>query len=365
MERTVLIKYSELENNIRKGKIENCYIFCGCDEQLMKESIAYILKRTVSKDLLSLNYIQLDGSTVTYDDMVNACETLPFMSDKKVIVIYRAEFLEDSRKKKKSSDSTGEDQNDSAEDRENDSADKSFSQISKYLVNIPPYCILIIYQVLNDDRDKPSSKVQRLDKKLCVVKFDKLKGEILEKKVKEYFEEKGKNIGRPEIKLFCDLLDNNMETVKNEVEKLCCYTESNEIKKEDILSLLPQKTDNDIFDLVDFISQRRYEKAISIMNELIYKGENLLKILYMIERQFKLLMNIKIELDRGKSCKVISKELSLNPYICEKMAAQSRKFTKKQVIKAVDLCLSTEEKLKSTGVNAKTEMELLIINAVS
>lgn len=365
MGRTVLIKYSELESNIKKGKFENCYIFCGYDEQLMKECIASILKKTVSRDFMSFNYIQLDGSNVTYDDIVNACETLPFMSDKKVVVIYRAEFLDDTRKKKKSADGADEDQGDKCEEHENDASDKSFSQISRYITSVPPHCILIVYQVLNDDRDKPGSKVQRLDKKLCVVKFDKLKGDVLEKKVKSYFEEKGKSIGRPEIKLFCDLLDNNMETVKNEVEKLCCYTESNEIKKEDILSLLPQKADNDIFDLVDFISQKRYERAISIMNELIYKGESLLKILYMVERQFKLLLNIKIELDAGKSCQLISKELALNPYICEKMASQSRKFTKKQVLKAVDLCLSTEEKLKSTGVNAKTEMELLIINAVS
>lgn len=287
------------------------------------------------------------------------------MSDKKVVVIYRAEFLEDTRKKKKNSDNADADQEDKGGERESDAQDKSFSKISRYIMNVPPHCVLIIYQVLTDDRDKPSSKVQRLDKKLCVVKFDKLKGDILEKKVRGYFEEKGKKIGKPEVKLFCELLDNNMEIVRNEVEKLCCYTENNEINKEDILNLLPQKADNDIFDMVDFISQRRYERAISIMNELIYKGENLLKILYMIERQFRLLLNIKIELDMGKSCQVISRELALNPYICEKMAVQSRKFTKKQVLKAVDLCLSTEERLKSTGVNAKTEMELLIINAVS
>lgn len=359
-----MIKYEELEKNIKKGKFERCYLFCGYDEQLMKEVIEKIINKNIDKNFSSFNSIQLDGNTASYDDIVNACETLPFMSDKKVVVVYRAAFLEDGSRKKKNESEENDADSDSQKEV-NIGNDKGFSQISKYLKQVPEHCILIVYQVFKDDREKPGSKIMRLDKKICVVKFDKLKGVNLEKKVKAYFEENGKNIEKPELKLFCESLENNMEIVKNEVEKICCYVEGKEIKKEDIKLMVPPKTDSDIFDLVDFIAQKKFERALTIMNELIYKGENLLKILYMIERQFKLLLGIKLGLDNGKTKELLTKELNLNPYIYDKMVIQCRRFSEKQLIRAINMCLDSEEKLKSSSVNAKTEMEMLIINSIA
>jgi DNA polymerase-3 subunit delta len=187
----------------------------------------------------------------------------------------------------------------------------------------------------------------------------------LEKKVKTLFEVKGKNIGKIELKLFCDGLENNMNIIQNEIEKLCSYTHGREITKEDVLIMLPPKTDNDIFDLVDCISQKKIEKAMDILNELIFKGEKIPYILYMVERQFNLLLQLKLLAEEGKDKDTIARELKLNPFICEKMIVQSRKFNMKGLKKSINLCLGTEEILKSSSVSGKTEMELLIINSIT
>ncbi|MCM0648841.1 DNA polymerase III subunit delta [Clostridium swellfunianum] len=339
-----MIEYIELEEKIKSSKFDNCYVFCGADEALMKEKVKAIHGKVLQGAFADLNYMQFDGLTADMEAVVNACETIPFMDEKKVVVVFRATFL-------------GE-----GEDR--DSA-KKYAAVSKYIENPASHCIFIMYHVFENDREKPSSKIKKLEKKACVVKFDKLKGFNLEKKVKSMFEEKGKNIGKIELKLFCDNLENNMHIVQNEVEKLCTYAYDREITKEDILLMLPQKSDNDIFNLVDTISQKKVEKAIDILNELIFKGEKVPYILYMVERQFNLILQLKYGLEEGKNKDALAKELKLNPYICEKMIAQSRKFTMKGIKKAVQYCLNTEEALKSSSVNSKTEMELLILNTIT
>ena len=48
---------------------------------------------------MSLNYERLDGLTTTFNDIENACETMPFFGDKKVVVVYRANFLKDKAHK--------------------------------------------------------------------------------------------------------------------------------------------------------------------------------------------------------------------------------------------------------------------------
>ncbi|ERI90255.1 DNA polymerase III, delta subunit [Clostridiales bacterium oral taxon 876 str. F0540] len=339
-----MLEILDLEQRIKNNKFDNCYIFCGADEALIKENIKIIKDKNLRSDFESLNYVQFDGLTADMDAVINTCETVPFMSEKKIVVVFRANFLGES------------------EDKE---SNKKFEAVRRYIEQPADHCIFILYYVFENDREKPSGKIKKLDKKACVVKFDKLKGANLERKVKAIFEEKGKNIGKIELKLFCEGLNNDMNIVENEIEKLCCYTFGRDITKKDVINMLPQKTDNDIFSLVDNISQRKLEKALEILNELIFKGEKIPYILYMVERQFNLLLQLRFGIEEGKNKDTLAKELKLNPYICEKMITQSKKFSMNGLKSAVNLCLCTEERLKSSSVESKTEMELLILNAIS
>lgn len=338
-----LINFLEFEDNLKSKKLGNFYILSGFNEQLIKENIKKITEMTVNKDYKELNYIEYDGNKVTYDEIINACETLPFLSDKKVVVVYRADFLSDNKK----------------------GINKNGEEIVKHLndYSVPAHCIFIMYYIFENDREKLSRKIRKFDKKATVVEFTKLKGMTLQKKVKELFDEKNKDISRAELSLFCAEVSNNMDIIKNEVEKLCAYTGENEIKREDILALLPQKSNNDIFNLVDFISQKKPEKALEVLDELFYRGEIATKILSMIERQFKLMFDIKLGMLSGKNKEQLSQELKLNPYICDKMMIQCKKYSMSQLVKAEELCVNTEKELKSQSGNGKIKLELLILNS--
>ena len=79
------------------------------------------------------------------------------------------------------------------------------------------------------DREKPSNKIKKLDKKACVIKVDKLKGESLQKICKSMFDGAGAIIGKSELVLFCSQVDNNMNIILNEVEKLVSYANGRRI----------------------------------------------------------------------------------------------------------------------------------------
>ena len=343
-----MINFTDLEKRIKKQELDSCYIFCGSDEKLIKNHIKFITDNTLNKDFMDLNYSKFDGSKTDFETVVDACETMPFMSDKKVVVIYRAAFLDDSSGGKSSGDLKS----------------KNFALLNEYLNNPSPHCILVIYYVFSSDREKPSNKIKKLDKKACVIKVDKLKGEFLQKKCKDLFENAGKNIGKSELTLFCGQVDNNMDIILNEIEKLVSFAEGREITKEDILAMMPQRSENDIFNLVDYLSQKNIKRAIDILNELIYKGEKIPLILFMIGRQFNLLFSIKLGIESGKSKEILANELKLHPYICEKMISQSMKFTLKGLKRNIELCVDTEKTLKSTSTDDKINIEVFMIKTV-
>ncbi|WP_461205570.1 DNA polymerase III subunit delta [Clostridium sp. DL1XJH146] len=335
-----MIDLVTFNKNIKKGDIKNIYLFCGDDEKNIKESVEKIVNKCLNKEFYELNYVEIDGQTIDPQKLINACETLPFMSDKKVVLVYRADFFRDDCDK---------------------NSEKSYKEIKKYIEEIQKDCVLIFYYIFSNAREKESRKVKSLDKKIEVVKIGKLKGRFLEDKVKEMFLEKGKDIKKLELAVFCSYVQNNLDIIENEVDKLCAYTENENITRKDIDALVSRKSENDIFNLVDFLSKRDPNGAIDILDELIFKGEAVNSILYMIERQMRLLTQIRVGIDNGKNSGVLAKELKLNSYICDKMVTQSRKFSFTYLKKCLEECIETEKRLKSVSVNTKTELEFLIM----
>ncbi len=332
-----------LEKDIKNKKFKKCYIFYGEDEALIQDIVSTIIKDTLDTNFLDLNLLRIDGIKEGFEVIENATETLPFMSEKKVVEVYRAEFLSWEKDKK---------------------GEQTFKKIAKYIDTLPDHCILILYYVFKEQRDKITPEVHRIKGDLAVVKVDKLKGEKLYKKVEDIFIQNGKPISKIELRFFVENVDNNMRIINNEIDKLISYTEGRDITKQDILDLFSQKSEKDIFNMVDFLSQKRPEKATNILNELIFKGEKENYILSMIERQFKILFNLKLGMSKGKTKEILSRELKLNIYICDKMMHQSEKFSFKQLKRCMELCIKSERNLKTLSLNKKTELELLIINTV-
>lgn len=340
-----MITYDVLENDVKKNSLKNSYIFCGLDEELIKEEIKLISKPFITDGLGDLNYIKLDGLTITADDIKNACETMPLMSEKKLVIVYRANFL------KEKSDSTG---------------NSIFKEIKEYLKDMPPYTILIMYYIFSDKRETPrkNKKLMSLDKITSIVYFEKLKRDKFNKKVEEIFQEKEGRIGKIELRYFCERVANNFDIVNREIDKLLAYTNGREIKREDINKLLPPKNEEDIFDLVDLISQRKIDKAIDIMDELLFRADQHMLIITSIENQFKRLYKIKVRVINGKKTDDFVKELKLPAFVCEKMINLSNKFSLRQLKELIRLCMKTEEKLKSSSTDKKMELEMLLVETL-
>lgn len=341
-----MITYDILENNIKANKISGSYIFCGQDEELIKDAINALIKPYINDEFSDLNYIKIDGNTVTSESIINACETMPFMGEKKVIQVFRANFLKDK------TDSNNE---------------KVYKDIKEYLKDVPPYSMLIMYYVFDDKRDTPkkNKKLMALDKLTTIVHCEKLKKDKFIKKVGEIFEEKNKNIGAIELRYFCEKVPNNFDIIRNEVEKLVTYTLDRDIKRGDIDKLIPNKSEDDIFDLVDLISQRKIDKAIDVMDEILFKADQHMLIIISIENQFKKLYRIKIELQNGKKINDLISELKLPSFVCEKLVNLSNKFSLKQLTELIKLCVETEVKLKSTTLDKRMELEVLLIKTVT
>lgn len=336
-----MITIDILDKEIKNNDIDNGYIFCGLDEELIKISVDSIINKVVEKDFLDLNFIKLDGLTTTFDEIENACETMPFFGEKKVVLVYRANFLKEKPDK--------------------DGA-KIYTDILNYIKDLPQHTVLIMYYLFNDKRDTPkkNKKLATLDKYVKVVHCDKLKKDKYYKKIEDLFKEKGRSIGKIQLRYFADKVQNNFDIIKREIDKLDCYAFGRDITKEDIDKLIQNKSEDDIFDLVEYISIRKVEKALDLLDELLFKADQHMLIIASIGNHFKRLYDIKVYLTKGKKVDFFISKYRLPQFVCEKLINQAAKFNLKQLSELIKVCIETETKIKSSSSEKKMEMELML-----
>ena len=338
------MNYNEFMNCIKKENILPVYFFSGSEEYLMKEAVEFLKDKYIDKSFETLNYVIIDGKEKTFDDILNACETLPFMSEKKLVVI-----------------------KDISEIMENDlnGLDKI---LSSYVENLDSYLCLIIMDRSNNF--KRTTKLYKTINKLGgVVEFNSLKGKELNTWIEDKFKKNNKKISASNISYFIQQSSysdyNSTKTLydlENELMKVVNYTSGDEINRDAIDAVLTQTLDTNIFNLLGNISKKNSEESLKIFNEMYISGEPVQKILSMIIRQVRLTLGYKLYKEKGYVDGEIGEKLGIKAFELKKIGRESNNFTEEQLNKALSYILELDIKQKTSSHDEKLAIEMLIVN---
>lgn len=338
------MNYNEFVNIINEDKVNPVYLFLGNEEYLMNRAIDRLKKKYVSESLEALNYIVIDGKSSSFDDILNACETLPFMSEKKIVVI-----------------------RDISRILENGSEDMG-KKIASYVEELEGYLCLIIMDRSNNLK-KTSSIYKRIKKLNGVVEFTTLKGRDLNLWVSEGFKKHGKKISSGNVNYFIDRStyseygsNKTLYDLQNELLKVVDYTKESEVTKEDIDIVLIKTLDTNIFNLLNNINKKDSEAALKIFNEMHMANEPIPRILYMIIRQIRLMLMYKLYKERGYSEKECQGKMQISFFEFKKLSTQARGFSEEDLKKSLNKILEIDIKQKTSSQDEKLALEILIVN---
>lgn len=342
----------KLNNNILRAGLP--IIIYGIEKQLIKDSIKLIY--SIVNVLPELNIVTLEDSFVSYDEVVNACETLPIMSDIRIVHIKNPYFL-----KKANSDSE-----DVKRQAVLSSESDGLVDYIKNLVKSMPENILLLISH-EDEIENKNKLLSSIKNNGFTLEFKMLKGEELYSYIAGTFERKGKKISRSDILYFAGLLGNSMEQMEIEIEKLLAYAmEEEHVTRIHIDDIVHKSIENNIFKMVDSISVKNAETAISILDALLFQKEEPLRILGMIIRQYRLLYLVNLMIEQSKSFEEIKsslkeKKIILMDFVINNLIKQSRNFESGVLRKALTLCLNADENIKSNRLTPELVLETLIV----
>ena len=116
-----------------------------------------------------------------------------------------------------------------------------------------------------------------------------------------------------------------------------------------------------IFDMVEAIAMGRQQQALKLYYDLLALKEPAMRILFLIGRQFNLLLQVKELKAKGYDNRKIGEKTGLHSFIAGKYVSQAARFRKEELREALEACVGTDEAVKSGKLNDTMGVELLIV----
>lgn len=162
------------------------------------------------------------------------------------------------------------------------------------------------------------------------------------------------------------LCGNSMTNLAGEIEKAAAHTTTGEIKKYNIDAVCSPILDAVVFDLTDAITAGKFERAVSLVGDLIAQKNNEVMIFTTITRHIQRLYAAKLCAEaRGGEKQLMDMIGSKSPYYAKQLQNAARRVSLKWLRQVASLCAQTDAALKGSAVDRQKQIELTLLSMAS
>lgn len=318
-----------LNEDIKSGKFKNVYLLYG-EEAYLKKQYKDRMKKAIIPDGDTMNYAYYEGKGINPAELVDLAETMPFFADLRLIVVENSGFFKNSA-----------------------------TELADYIKSMPDtVCLLFI----ENEVDKRGKMYKAVKDRGRIVEMGRQDEKTLLYWIAGNVKKEGRQIKESTARYLVSKTGTDMENLEKELEKLFSYTiGQEEITAADIDDICTTQISNKIFDMIEAVAAKRQKQALDYYYDLLALKEPPMRILYLLARQFKLLLEVKDLMGRGNDKAQIAKTAKLHPFVAGKYMQQCRTFTKAELRDIMEEAASTEEMVKTGRLNDVMSVEIFIV----
>ena len=318
----------EFSQLLKAGKVQGAYLFEGVEENIKAATLQALRRAILPEGLEELNESLMDAPAT--DAIIAACETLPFMADKRLVIVRELPAL------------TGRSEAD--------------EKLVSYIPNVPESAVLVfLARGKADARKKLYTAVKKAG---GIVSFAPLTDAELNAWIVKTFAGLGKAVTPQTASLLAFTVGTDTALLRTEIEKLAALSgDRGEVTENDVRAVATRSVECTVFEMVDAVVAGEEGKAFGLLRDMLTTGSDRLGILAMLLRQFRLMQHIKIMQFEKVPPAEIKQKLGVAPFAAERCMCQAAGYSGGAVRQAVDICLQTEYKVKSGQMNQEGSLE--------
>ena len=279
-----------LNEDIKTGQFKPAYLLYG-EEAYLKKQYKDKLTKAMLPESDTVNYAYYEGKGTNPAELIDLAETMPFFADRRLIVVENSGFFKNAT-----------------------------PELADYIKNMPETACFIFVESEVDKRGKMYKAVKDKGRAVEMGRQDE---KTLLYWLAGMVKKEGKQIKESTARYLVAKTGTDMENLEKEMEKLFSYTlGQTEITVQDVDEICTTQVTNKIFDMVEAVAAKQQKQALDYYYDLLALKEPPMRILYLLARQFKLLMEVKDLSVRGYDKPQIAKTAGLHPFVAGKYIKQ-------------------------------------------
>ena len=323
----------QLKADLKAGKPGSCYLFCGEEAYLRDFYLGRLRDCLLPAGMEEFNLHTLDGKGFTLRALEEAIDCLPMMSGRTLILVTDLDLFK--------------------------AAGDIREGVAALLAELPDYvCLVFLYDLIEYKADARTKLAAALKDHATVVKFARQdQGDLIDW-VKRRFKALDKEIDSELARYLIFLCGDLMNTLIGEIGKIGAYARNFRITKEDIDAVAAPQLDAVVFQMTDALGAGNFDKAASVLADLLHMQEAPIKLLAVLGKQLRQLYSARLALEARKGAGAVAELWGMrSSYPAEKLMSAARRFDLDWCRFAVRRCGETDLAMKSTGASGE---ELLV-----
>jgi DNA polymerase-3 subunit delta len=324
------------------------YLLLGQDDFSRRRALEGIKKDLGEHDFASANITQLEGQQLSPAQLRNICETVPFLSEKRLVIVegllsrFEPKGKFTSRKKPITAASK----------------ESEYKAFADGINQIPESTILIL---VDGKLGKSNPLLAELSASGEVKQFPLLSDTGLRQWIQKQVKAEGGSISTQAVDLLVKLIGSNLWIMSNEINKLVILTSERRIEVGDVQIAVSYAQESNVFAMVDAILGFQPGIAEKLLQQLLQHGAAPAYLLFMLARQFRLIVRARDLQNRGEPAAMIQTSLGLpSGFVWHKTLEQASRHPLTRVIKVYHKLLETDLAIKTGKYDSELALNILI-----
>ena len=309
---------------LKAESTQSLYLMEGTEEYIKQQALRRLCEKLLPQGLEAMNLTELENPDA--NALAAAAETLPFMGDKRVVVVRECGLLVSGRK------------------AENET---QAEKILDYLQRMSSDACLVFY--VKGKADKRKKLYTFLQKQNAVVSFEPMSDAEAAQWAQRTMRAAGKLLDAATAGRLIFTVGRDAAMLKQEMDKLAHYVcERETITAEDIDAVCTKSLECTVFQLVDAQVAGKNETAFRLLADMERSGAaDPFGIVSMLLRQYRILYHMRCLLEERVSQQSYASLLGIPPFAVSLTQQQARRYGKQALKAAYTKLLQMEYGFKS------------------